>query len=107
MPSIVSAIRNTVPITQFNRGLAGKIFEDVKATGAKVVMKNNSAECVLLAPDEYIRIMDELNDTRLIALAANRLSHFDPASLIPEKKVWERLGITDDDLESIPEVEFE
>ena len=107
MPSIVSAIRNTVPITQFNRGLAGKIFEDVKATGAKVVMKNNSAECVLLAPDEYIRIMDELNDARLIALAANRLSHFDPASLIPEEKVWERLGITDDDLEAIPEVEFE
>ena len=47
MPSVVSAIRNTVPITQFNRGLAGQIFEDVKAHGAKVVMKNNAAVCVL------------------------------------------------------------
>ena len=43
MPSVMSAIQNTVSITQFNRGLAGKIFEDVKTTGAKVVMKNNVA----------------------------------------------------------------
>ena len=107
MLSVVSAIRNTVPITQFNRGLAGQIFEDVKATGAKVVMKNNSAECVLLAPDEYLRIMDELNDARLAALAAERTLRLDPSTLIPEEKVWERLGITDDDLAMIPEVEFE
>ena len=107
MSSVVSAIRNTVPITQFNRGLAGQIFEDVKATGAKVVMKNNSAECVLLAPDEYLRIMDELNDARLAALAAERALRLDPSTLIPEEKVWERLGITDDDLAMGPEVEFE
>jgi PHD/YefM family antitoxin component YafN of YafNO toxin-antitoxin module len=107
MFSVVSAIRNTVPITQFNRGLAGQIFEDVKATGAKVVMKNNSAECVLLAPDEYLRIMDELNDARLAALAAERALRLDPSTLIPEEKVWERLGITDDDLAMAPEVEFE
>lgn len=107
MSSVVSAIRNTVPITQFNRGLAGQIFEDVKATGAKVVMKNNSAECVLLAPDEYLRIMDELNDARLAALAAERVLRLNPSTLIPEEKVWERLGITDDDLAMTPEVEFE
>lgn len=107
MFSVVSAIRNTVPITQFNRGLAGQIFEDVKATGAKVVMKNNSAECVLLAPDEYLRIMDELNDARLAALAAERVLRLDPSTLIPEEKVWKRLGITDDDLAMAPEVEFE
>ena len=40
--SIRSAIENTIPISQFNRGLAGKIFEEVKRHGAKVVMKNNS-----------------------------------------------------------------
>ena len=57
MPSVVSAIRDTVPITQFNRGLAGQIFEDVKTHGAKVVMKNNSAECVLMAPEEYVRLI--------------------------------------------------
>ena len=107
MKSIRSAIENTVSISLFNKGLAGKIFDEVKLSGAKVVMKNNSAECVLLAPDEYLRIMDELNDARLAALAAERALRLDPSTLIPEEKVWERLGITDDDLAMIPEVEFE
>ena len=44
MKSVMSALRDTVPINQFNRGLAGKIFEEVKKSGAKVVMKNNTAE---------------------------------------------------------------
>ena len=57
MASVMSAITNTVPITQFNRGLAGKIFDEVKQCGAKVVMKNNTAECVLISPDEYVRLM--------------------------------------------------
>ena len=107
MSSVVSAIRNTVPITQFNRGLAGQIFEDVKSTGAKVVMKNNIAECVLLSPDEYVQIMEELEDARLLALAADRLEHLDPTTLVPSEKVWEHFGITKEDLDSIPEVEFE
>ncbi|MBQ6442402.1 MAG: type II toxin-antitoxin system Phd/YefM family antitoxin [Lachnospiraceae bacterium] len=107
MPSVVSAIQNTVPITQFNRGLAGQIFEDVKAHGAKVVMKNNTAECVLLSPDEYMKLMDELNDAHLAALSTERLADFDPAALIPEEKVWEHLDITEEDLASVGEVDFE
>ena len=107
MPSVISAIQNTVPITHFNRGLAGKIFEEVKATGAKVVMKNNAAECVLLSPDEYVRLMDEVNDARLLAIASVRMANYDPSTLIPEEKVWERLGITQVDLDSIGEVEIE
>ena len=54
MADVTSAIRNTVPITLFNRGLAGKIFEEVKQQGSKVVMKNNTPECVLLSPEEYL-----------------------------------------------------
>ena len=61
MVNIASAIRNTVPISLFNRGLAGKIFDEVKQSGAKVVMKNNAAECVLLSPEEYMNLIDEVN----------------------------------------------
>ena len=107
MPDISSAITNTIPISQFNRGLAGKIFEDVKQSGAKVVMKNNAAECVLLSPDEYIRIMDEVNDARLLTMATERLAHFDPSTVIPAKQVYENLGITEEDLADCGEVEIE
>lgn len=107
MASVMSAITNTVPITQFNRGLAGKIFEDVKQCGAKVVMKNNTAECVLLSPDEYIRLMDELNDARLAALAAERMAHFNPENTVSEAKMNRRLGIAEDDLAGFDEVDIE
>lgn len=62
MTSVMSAIQNTISISLFNRGLAGKIFEEVKKSGAKVVMKNNTAECVLLSPEEYVKLMNEVND---------------------------------------------
>ncbi len=76
MNSLVNAIKNTVPITQFNRGLAGKIFEDVKKQGAKVVMKNNTPECVLMSPEEYLSLMEEVEDAKLLRLAESRLQNF-------------------------------
>lgn len=107
MASVVSAITNTVPITQFNRGLAGKIFEDVKRSGAKVVMKNNAAECVLLSPEEYVRLMDEVNDARLLAVATERMVHYDPSTLISEEEMNRRLGVTAADLADFDEVDIE
>ena len=107
MASVMCAIKNTVPISQFNRGLAGKIFEDVKQSGAKVVMKNNVAECVLISPEEYVRLMDEVNDARLLAVASERMAHFNPATLISEEEMNRRLGITEDNLTGFDEVDIE
>jgi PHD/YefM family antitoxin component YafN of YafNO toxin-antitoxin module len=107
MGSVISAIKHTVPISLFNRGLAGKIFEDVKASGAKVVMKNNTAECVLLSPEEYVKLMDEVNDARLLAIATQRMAHYDPDSLLSEEELTQRLGIKPEDLEGFDEVPLE
>ena len=107
MANIVSAIRDTISISLFNRGLAGKIFEEVKQTGAKVVMKNNTAECVLLSPEEYIRLIDEVNDARLLTIANSRMAHFSPENAVSADELYKELGITKDDLDYIGEVEFE
>ena len=107
MASVLSAITNTIPITQFNRGLAGKIFDEVKRCGAKVVMKNNIAECVLLSPEEYVHLMDEVNDARLLAMASDRMSHFDPSTTISGEEMNHRFGVTNSDLEGFDEVEIE
>ena len=100
MNSLVNAIKNTVPITQFNRGLAGKIFEDVKKQGAKVVMKNNT-------PEEYLSLMEEVEDAKLLRLAESRLQNFTPAETIPAEDVYQKYGITDADLADFDEVELE
>lgn len=107
MNGIRGAIENTVSISMFNKGLAGKIFADVRSFGAKVVMKNNAPECVLLAPDEYIKLMDEVNDARLLSLAAARMNHFDPATLVSQAAVDAEFGFTKEKLAEVEEIEFE
>ena len=105
--NIRSAIENTISISQFNRGLAGKIFDEVKKYGAKVVMKNNSPECVLLSPKEYIYLLDEVNDARLLASATQRMSNFNPDALISQEQVDQEFGFRPSDYEETDDVEFE
>ena len=105
--NIRSAIENTISISQFNRGLAGKIFDEVKRYGAKVVMKNNSPECVLLSPEEYIRLLDEVNDARLLASAAQRMSTFNPSTVISQEQVDQEFGFNPSDYEETDDIEFE
>ena len=107
MANVASAIRDTVPISLFNRGLAGKVFDDVRKTGAKVVMKNNAAECVLMPPEDYVAIMDELEDARLLAVATERIAAADPATYISGDDLWTKIGVTDEDIADISDVDFE
>ena len=107
MNLVKGIMENVVPISSFNKGIAGKIFEEVKHSGMKVVMKNNSPECVLLSPEEYLRLIDEVNDAKLAALAAQRMQGFDPADAIPAEEVYRQNGITKAALDSMDEVEFE
>ena len=107
MRSVVSAIENTVSISQFNRGQAGQIFSEVKKNGPKVVIKNNEAEVVMLSPEEYIQIMNLLNDYELLSVAMERLEHYEPSELISEDEMNRELGITQEELDGAGEVEFE
>ena len=107
MDAIRGAIENTVSISLFNKGLADKISEDVKRYGAKAVLKINGAQCILMAPEEYVRLMDEVNDARLLAEASARMTHFDPAKLLSDHQIDETLGLSPEDYADTSEVEFE
>ena len=82
-------------------------FDEVKRYGAKVVMKNNTPECVLLSPEEYIRLLDELNDARLLNCAAERMAHYDPSTTIFQEEVDREFGFAPDDYKNTDEIEFE
>ncbi|MBR1622948.1 MAG: type II toxin-antitoxin system Phd/YefM family antitoxin [Pseudobutyrivibrio sp.] len=107
MANVMSAINNTVSISQFNKGLAGKIFEEVKQFGAKVVMKNNTAECVLMSPEEYTELMDELCDLRLMILAEQRLANHNPKNDVSFDEILAEEGITKEEIEAMEDVEIE
>lgn len=48
-----------VPISRFNKGEAGKIIEEVKQDGIKVIVKNNAPECVMITVEDYDRLVEE------------------------------------------------
>ena len=99
--SLNNAMDALVPITRFNRGEANKIFDEVRESGCKVVVKNNAPACVLLAPERYREMVDMIADQYLLELAEERLKN-DSGITRTADEVYEELGITADDLDEIP-----
>lgn len=61
---VIRAVNSLVPISDFNKGKANKIFENIQDNGYKLVVKNNKPVCVLITPKRYeemIRIIEEKN----------------------------------------------
>ncbi len=52
-------LKGFVPISRFNKGEAGKIIEEVKRDGIKVIVKNNAPECVMLTVEAYDYLVKE------------------------------------------------
>lgn len=48
-----------VPISRFNKGEAGKIIEEVKRDGIKVIVKNNAPECIMITVEDYDKLVIE------------------------------------------------
>ncbi len=86
MGKVRSAIENTVSISLLNKGYAGQIFDEVRTSGTKVVIKNNVPECVLMAPDEYLSLLDELSEMKAVAAAALRLDGVNPKNLLTQEE---------------------
>lgn len=107
MPALVDAITRTIPISQFNRGLAGQIFNDVKKNGPKIVVKNNIPEAVILSTSDYLKKEQELEDLRLLLLAKERFENADPANYVSSADFDKMFGFTESDLEDADEVDIE
>ncbi len=104
--SVVGMMKSIVPITRFNKGEANKIFDEVEASGTKIVMKNNKPACVLLSPAQYENLMETLSDYILYTEAEKRMSADDGTGTVTHEKMMEELGITPEDLDSV-DVEIE
>ncbi|MBQ6334808.1 MAG: hypothetical protein IJI46_07070 [Erysipelotrichaceae bacterium] len=99
MTNFSDVINNTVSFSEFNRGQAGKIFKNVKQTRAKLVMKNNVPECVLISPEDYKQIVDDYNDLLLLLDAIERISNADPKEMYTQEEAVKMFGLTRERLE--------
>lgn len=95
----VNLLDSIIPISQFNKGQANKIFSDVKKHGTKIVVKNNSPECILMSPQLYQQMMEEYEDAILAAEAEKRLSQ--KVKYVSHDALMKKLGLSPSDLDDV------
>ena len=96
-----------IPISQFNKGQASKIFDRLRSEPELIVLKNNQPSAVILAPDEYITLTEIEEDYNLLMEARQRLAANKGKAAIPATDVMKHFGISDADLEEVEEPEIE
>lgn len=84
----------TISVTDIQRR-AKEVFERIERGEQDrfVVLKNNEIAAVLLSSDRYEALMDELEDLRTDAIAAERMATFDPAKTITHEEMLTRFGV--------------
>ena len=95
-----------VPITRFNKGEANKIFDEVSRDGFRDVVKNNQVKCILMSPDAYDKLIDEIEDYYDAKWAEERLAR-SSGDTMSIKEVANKYNIKEEDLEGIPDVTIE
>ena len=96
--SMKAIMGQIVPITRFNRGEANKIFDELKDTGVKAVLKNNVRVGVIVEPQQYDEMVELLEDYALFFEAERRMQKAASAGFLSEKQVMQDLGISEADL---------
>ena len=97
-------MRSMVSVSRFNKGEAAKIFDEVTQAGIKIAVKNNKPACVLLSPERYEAMLEEIEDLHLAIEAERRLAKGGRA--YTEQEIMGRHGITEADLEGWEDVEI-
>ena len=83
--------------------LSPDVFADIRKTGAKDLAGTG---CVIMSKDAYEKIMDELADYEIEREAARRIAAGDD-EVFTEEEVLKELGITEEDMASVGDVEIE
>ena len=104
--SVMGMMKAMVPITRFNKGEASRIFDEVEASGTKIVMKNNKPACILMSPERYEALMETVSDYLLLEEAEKRAESVEESQLISHAVIMREFGVSREDLDSV-EVEIE
>ena len=95
-----------VPITQFNRGQASRIFDRLHTESQLIVLKNNQPAAIILSPSEFQRLSEIEEDYTLLLEATRRLKE-DSSSTSSREELMSELNISEADLAAAGDVVIE
>lgn len=91
-------MNSLVPITQFNRGQASRIFDRIQSERRLIVLKNNQPEAVILSPAEYERLSEIEENYYLLSEAQARVEKSGDKPTVTDAEVMKELGIKEEEI---------
>lgn len=91
-------LQSLVPISQFNKGQAAKIFDRLRSEKELIVLKNNQPSAIILSPEEYTRLTEIEEDYFLLLEANKRLDDNGNKESVSYDSVMKHLGISEAEL---------
>ena len=106
MAYTVDILDSLVPITQFNRGQASRIFDRLHNENQLIVLKNNQPAAIILSPSEFQRLSEIEEDYTLLLEATRRLKE-NSSSTSSREEVMSELNISEAELAAAGDVVIE
>lgn len=100
-------LQSLIPISQFNKGQAAKIFDRLHSEKELIVLKNNQPSAVILSPEEYTRLTEIEEDYFLLLEANRRMDDNTDNKTIPFDSVMSNLGINEEELSDTEDIDIE
>ena len=100
-------LQSLVPISQFNKGQAAKIFDRLHSEKELIVLKNNQPSAIILSPEEYTRLTEIEEDYYLLLEANRRMEENGDNKTISMDSVMKNLGITKEELMDAEDIDIE
>lgn len=100
-------LQSLVPISQFNKGQAAKIFDRLHSEKKLIVLKNNQPSAVILSPEEYTRLTEIEEDYFLLLEANRRIEENGDKKTVSLDSVMDHLGISKEELLDAEDADIE
>ena len=100
-------LQSLIPISQFNKGQAAKIFDRLRSERELIVLKNNQPSAIILSPEEYKRLTEIEEDYFLLLEANKRMEENGDKKTISFDSVMSNLGISEDEPLDTEDVDIE
>lgn len=100
-------LQSLVPISQFNKGQAAKIFDRLHSEKELIVLKNNQPSAVILSLEEYTRLMEIEEDYFLLLEANRRIEENGDKKTVSLDSVMDHLGISKEELLDAEDADIE
>ena len=107
MAIAANLLQSLVPISQFNKGQAAKIFDRLRSERELIVLKNNQPSAIILSPEEYTRLTEIEEDYFLLLEANKRMEDNGNNKTLSFDSVMSNLGISEDELLDTEDVDIE